>query len=118
MPVPPTPEPPLAPLQQPNEADLFAPATAAEEQLARRSTDAFPEFDEPTVNPFQPAEAATPAISVPVGSGPPGPPPLPTEVDPVTGEPDQAAYTAWLVEWLAYAEKYGEETPDDPNRTR
>lgn len=131
VPVHPVPEPPMAPLQQPAEADLFAPATAAEEQAALRSTEAFPEFDEPTTNPFQPAEAATPAISVPVqhaGQAPapspapivedrPAPPPLPTTVDPTTGEPDQAAYTAWLVEWLAYAEKYGEETPDDPNRT-
>ena len=48
---------------------------------------------------------------------PPAPPPLPVDaVDPETGEPDEAAYSAWLVEWLAYAEKYGEETPEDPDR--
>ncbi|MEM8705308.1 MAG: hypothetical protein AAGE98_02545 [Actinomycetota bacterium] len=118
VPVAPTPEPPMAPLQQPAGADLFAPATPAEEFQAERATEAFPELAEPTTNPFQPAEAATPAISVPVPAADerPAPPPLPNAVDPSTGEPDEAAYTAWLVEWLAYAEKYGEETPDDPNR--
>lgn len=38
-------------------------------------------------------------------------PPLPTDAeDPVTGEPDEAAYRAWLKEWLVYAEQYGDET--------
>ena len=44
------------------------------------------------------------------------PPPLPTTVDPATGEPDEEAYRAWLVEWLAYAEQYGDEAPVDPGR--
>ena len=47
---------------------------------------------------------------------PSGPPALPDAVDPVTGEPDEAAYSQWLKEWLAYAEKYGDEAPDDPSR--
>jgi len=96
------------------------------------------------VNPFRPIEPTTQSIAVEVPSTPSvdpaaasvaatpdlheetvpalvgaalAPPPLPENaVDPVTGEPDRAAYQAWLVEWLAYAEKYGEETPDDPNR--
>jgi hypothetical protein len=33
-----------------------------------------------------------------------------------TGEVDKAVYTAWLIEWLAFAEKYGDETPEDPTR--
>lgn len=45
------------------------------------------------------------------------PPPLPiTAVDPVSGEPDEDAYKTWLVEWLQYAERYGDETPIDPTR--
>lgn len=49
---------------------------------------------------------------------PSGPPPLPTDaVDPMTGEPDEAAYTAWLKEWLVYAGQYGDETSDDPVRS-
>ncbi|MEQ8839429.1 MAG: ferric reductase-like transmembrane domain-containing protein [Acidimicrobiales bacterium] len=45
-----------------------------------------------------------------------GPPPLPDAVDPLTGEPDEAAYTAWLKDWLSYAEQYGDEAPEDPAR--
>ena len=45
-----------------------------------------------------------------------GPPPLPDAIDPVTGEPDEAAYTQWLKEWLSYAERYGDEAPGDPSR--
>jgi len=38
-------------------------------------------------------------------------PPLPTDAeDPITGEPDEAAYRVWLKEWLVYAEQYGDET--------
>lgn len=35
---------------------------------------------------------------------PAGPPAPPTEVDPITGEPDPQAYRKWLREWLAYVE--------------
>ena len=78
----------------------------------------------PTANPFSPAEPTPQAFSVevpaaeaPAPAAAPGPPPLPdSAIDPATGEPDQAAYQAWLIEWLAFAEKYGEETPDDPTR--
>jgi len=39
------------------------------------------------------------------------PPPLPADSkDPITGEPDEAAYREWLKEWLVYAEQYGDET--------
>ena len=45
------------------------------------------------------------------------PPPLPVHaIDPATGETDEQAYKDWLVEWLAYAERYGDETPIDPSR--
>jgi DMSO/TMAO reductase YedYZ heme-binding membrane subunit len=44
------------------------------------------------------------------------PPPLPEAGDSDSGEPDEAAYTQWLKEWLVYAEKYGEEAPEDPSR--
>lgn len=74
-------------------------------------------------NPFSPADPTPQALSVevptvePAVEAVPGPPPLPeSSIDPETGEPDQAAYQAWLIEWLAYAEKYGEETPEDPSR--
>lgn len=63
--------------------------------------------------PFGLGNPPTPAVDV---ATVPPPPPVPDAIDPITGEPDQAAYTAWLVEWLAYAEQYGEDTPDDPNR--
>ena len=45
-----------------------------------------------------------------------GPPPLPEAADSEAGEPDKAAYTQWLKEWLVYAEKYGDEAPKDPSR--
>ena len=35
---------------------------------------------------------------------PAGPPAPPTEIDPITGEPDPQAYRKWLREWLAYVE--------------
>ena len=77
-------------------------------------------FDGEAINPFKPAQSTAMAISVPtepVTVAPGGPPPLPEEaVDPATGKPDEAAYAAWLVEWLAYADRYGEETPEDPSR--
>ena len=83
-----------------------------------------PVTEQPVTNPFSPAEPTPQALSVevPADDTAPvtpagGPPPLPdSAIDPRTGEPDQAAYQAWLVEWLAFAEKYGEETPDDPSR--
>lgn len=83
-----------------------------------------PVTEQPVTNPFSPAEPTPQALSVevPATDATPavaadGPPPLPeSAIDPATGEPDQAAYQAWLVDWLAFAERYGEETPDDPSR--
>jgi DMSO/TMAO reductase YedYZ heme-binding membrane subunit len=66
--------------------------------------------DDPSAEPFSgPFTAVAPTPQS-------GPPPLPDAVDPVTGEPDEAAYTEWLKEWLTYAEQYGEKAPDDPSR--
>ena len=62
-----------------------------------------PTFTAPPEPPSQPSTTATAA---------PAPPPLPDE----TGEVDKAVYTAWLIEWLAFAEKYGDEMPEDPTR--
>ena len=70
----------------------------------------------PETDPFAAAPAPTPDPAPVEAPAPPPPPPVPDAVDPVTGEPDQDAYTNWLVEWLAYAEKYGEEAPEDPSR--
>lgn len=122
----PAPPPPI-PAPQPvvSEGDLFGPATEEEERIDDLD---FPELPPLGAgkNPFSPIEPTPTAISVPaepepaVHAGVPvgGPPPLPeAAVDPVTGKPDEAAYAAWLVEWLAYADRYGEETPDDPTRT-
>jgi len=59
-----------------------------------------------------PDPAPAPAPAVPVA-----PPELPVaSIDPATGEPDEAAYREWLVEWLAFAEQYGDEAPSDPTR--
>ena len=106
---------PPAPAPQPAPADSFAtsaPAPAPAEPFTAPASDPAPAPADPFGAVAAPAPAPTPAATA---TAPP-PPPLPTAVDPVTGEPDQAAYTAWLVEWLAYAEKYGEETPEDPSR--
>lgn len=84
-------------------------------------------FGDMSGNPFDPVEPTPTAIHAPTPAPAPapapqpvasagGPPPLPTAIDPVTGEPDEAAYTAWLKDWLAYAERYGDEAPDDPSR--
>lgn len=96
----------LAPISEPTPAtDLFAAALPDEPLMDMRG------------NPFDPVEPTPTAIYQPAPTAvPAGPPPLPEAVDPVTGEPDQAAYTEWLKEWLAYAEQYGEQTPDDPAR--
>lgn len=68
-------------------------------------------------NPFESARPVVPVIEEPVPSAAPtGPPPLPDAIDPVTGEPDEAAYTEWLKDWLSYAERYGDEAPEDPAR--
>ncbi len=107
------------------ERDLFGPATEEEERVEDLDFPDLPRF-EPCKNPFNPVEPTPTAISVPsepepavltsVSAG--GPPPLPdAALDPATGKPDEAVYAAWLVEWLAYAERYGEETADDPARS-
>jgi hypothetical protein len=71
---------------------------------------------EPTVSAFtapsEPAPSPAPASQPAMAAAAPVPPPLPTASD----EVDEAAYTAWLVEWLAFAEKYGDEAPEDPAR--
>ena len=66
-------------------------------------------------NLFEPVIPTISAIQAPAPD-PDGPPPLPTAVDPITGEPDKAAYTAWLKDWLVYAESYGDDAPEDPAR--
>ena len=72
-------------------------------------------------NPFISPEPPAPALTAPpeppsqpstAAATAPAPPSLPAE----TGEVDKAVYTAWLIEWLAFAEKYGDETPEDPTR--
>ncbi len=72
---------------------------------------------EPTVSAFtappEPVPATSSAPASAMAASAPVPPPLPT----ASGEVDEAAYTAWLVEWLAFAEKYGDEAPEDPNRS-
>lgn len=69
----------------------------------------------PTTPACEPSTSAT-ATSTTAVSTSAGPPPLPDAIDPITGEPDEAAYTQWLREWLAYAERYGDEAPGDPTR--
>ncbi len=118
------PPPPAAsptPTQPPPE-NLFAPATAEDEPVLKDELQHLPVL-QPGSNPFRPVNPPPSTISVPTEpltpatvSAPTGPPPLPDAVDPATGKPDEAAYAAWLVEWLAYAERYGEETPEDPSR--
>jgi hypothetical protein len=50
-------------------------------------------------------------------AAPLAPPALPAQaIDPSTGEPDETAYKEWLVEWLAFAEQYGDDAPSDPSR--
>ncbi|GJM37186.1 MAG: hypothetical protein DHS20C19_05530 [Acidimicrobiales bacterium] len=102
----------VAPISHPSPAaDLFAAAIPDDP------------FSDMAGNPFDPVEPTPTAIHAPVAAPQPvasasagGPPPLPSAIDPVTGEPDEAAYSAWLKDWLAYAEQYGDETPDDPSR--
>jgi len=97
--------------------------TAILEEMRKRLEDlpTLPQFatpaDEelPLHNPFSEPSPPPSAITAP------GPlpvrrsaPPLPTDAeDPVTGRPDEAAYRAWLKEWLIYAEQYGDEASDD-----
>ncbi|MEM7142796.1 MAG: hypothetical protein AAF548_17365 [Actinomycetota bacterium] len=100
----------LAPVTEPTPAsDLFAAAMPAEPAV------------EMAGNPFEPVDPTPISLQAPAPATPAsvvgaGPPPLPDAVDPVTGEPDEEAYSTWLREWLAYAEQYGDEAPDDPNR--
>ncbi|MEZ5167343.1 MAG: hypothetical protein R2695_12980 [Acidimicrobiales bacterium] len=69
---------------------------------------------QPATAPFSPVDPPLEVFTAPAPAA--GPPPLPDAVDPLTGEPDQAAYTEWLKDWLAYAERYGDEAPGDPSR--
>ena len=88
-----------------------------EHRLPPRATGVNPFVSpEPPVTAFtappepEPVPVPQPTITA---TGAPTPPPLPNE----SGEVDEAVYTAWLVEWLAFAEKYGNEMPEDPTRT-
>jgi DMSO/TMAO reductase YedYZ heme-binding membrane subunit len=67
-------------------------------------------------DPIRPTASVVEASPTRVGVPSDGPPPLPDAIDPLTGEPDEAAYTRWLKEWLSYAEQYGDEAPGDPSR--
>lgn len=100
--------PPLAPPADTDEPDLFATAV-----------DYSASDDEPAADilssRFEPVVPTPSVIESPPADGH-GPPPVPDAVDPETGEPDEAAYSAWLKEWLTYAERYGDEAPDDPTR--
>jgi len=105
--------------------------TAILEEMRKRLEDlpTLPQFatkfgDElPLQNPFAEPNPEPIAIVAPDPIPAPLPsrissPPLPTNAeDPITGEPDEEAYRAWLREWLVFAEQYGDETADDPVRT-
>jgi DMSO/TMAO reductase YedYZ heme-binding membrane subunit len=117
---PPAPPAPPAPAVDPfasaslaDPPDLFSSTAAAEP--VDLSTSPFNPVDPPPAAITEPEpDAEGPATAAPEGFGPP---PLPVDaVNPDTGEPDQEAYTAWLRDWLAYAERYGDETPEDPSR--
>ncbi len=108
-----------------SEAPPAAPASSAPSAPASSPVDGSLPPLERGSNPFASPEPTVTAFSAPVDPAPapptaptmaaaaaPAPPPLPTN----SGEVDEAAYTAWLVEWLAFAEKYGDEMPEDPNR--
>lgn len=115
--------PPSAP-SQPQESNVTFGQQAPDPFLRRDN--APPLCAAPLAFEAEPADEPSPAkVSSPSSSGVPGPtptgaktpPPLPEgAIDPVTGEPDQAVYQAWPIEWLAYADTYGEETQDDPSR--
>lgn len=104
--------------------------TAILEEMRKRLEDlpTLPQFatrfgDElPLQNPFAEPDPEPIAIVAPDPIPAPLPsrisaPPLPTNAeDPITGEPDEEAYRAWLREWLVFAEQYGDETTDDPIR--
>jgi len=96
--------PELPPLEEKH--DLFSAAVAGDPSADFLS------------NPFERALPQESVISAPEAPRPEpgGPPPLPDAVDPLTGEPDEAAYKQWLKDWLSYAEKYGDEAPGDPSR--
>ncbi|MEM9202605.1 MAG: ferric reductase-like transmembrane domain-containing protein [Actinomycetota bacterium] len=98
----------------PTAAPFAAPAAPTEPDP--RPTAPTDPFAAAVGSPTDPFATASIAMTVPPVDEKPVPPPVPNAVDPATGEPDEAAYTAWLVEWLAYAEKYGEEAPEDPSR--
>lgn len=104
--------------------------TAILEEMRKRLEDlpALPEFatqheeELALENPFaEPDSPPNAIVAQPPVDSPPelpsrrSPPPLPTDADdPVTGEPDEEAYRAWLREWLIYAEQYGDTAPNDP----
>ncbi|MFT5201028.1 MAG: DMSO/TMAO reductase YedYZ heme-binding membrane subunit [Candidatus Aldehydirespiratoraceae bacterium] len=67
-------------------------------------------------DPFALSIPTAQAIQEPAPNPHFGPPPLPEATDSDSGEPDEAAYTQWLKEWLVYAEKYGDEAAEDPSR--
>ncbi|MDG2027306.1 MAG: hypothetical protein P8J50_09365 [Acidimicrobiales bacterium] len=99
----------LAPITEPTPgSDLFAAAMPNDPAV------------EVSGNPFGPVDPTPIAIREP-NRQPAGaaavvaaPPPPPEAVDPLTGEPDEAAYSRWLKDWLAYAEQYGDERRTTP----
>lgn len=115
-----------APVEPPPAPPTPAATPAAFEPAPQPSMAPQPAVQQPAPQPFAPqAVAPQPVAPQPVAAQPVaaqtatqpvGPPPLPDAVDPITGEPDEQAYTVWLTEWLAFAEKYGDEAPDDPDR--
>ncbi len=114
-----------------SEGRLDSPTAILEEMRKRlEELPTLPQFvpaaaEEPEpVAPFYEPEPAESAITIPLPERTPvapseqlESPPLPTDaVDPLTGEPDQDAYKAWLKDWLAFAENYGDEAVEDPAR--
>ncbi len=124
---PPTAAPAPAPYQPPTAAPTPARPTSFVEPppAAPRPEEAVPQLPSRPLRPVIPFKEPSPppmSITAPVSAAAPSgapiaPPELPVQaIDPSTGEPDEAAYREWLVEWLAFAEQYGDEAPSDPSR--
>ena len=111
---PPTATPPPPP--EPHQPPAAAPPAAAPQLPTRPLRPVIP-FSEPSPPPMSITAPAPPPPPAGPPTAPLAPPELPVQaIDPDTGEPDEAAYREWLVEWLAFAEQYGDEAPSDPSR--